>query len=303
MKVVHPSPTQPRSTRLPSSRSVIPGLVFFNNSSKPASLSAAPMRSQSISSSDLMSRRRMYSASRLATEYAFSRSAHFLCASGPIRPTRFAPRRFSSSSVFSMPRCSPQRTSQSRASFFASGKWLYHSTCIVICWPGRITTYASTVPGQPVTHCGALPARWPVTISRWSRPRSSISAASARGRRAYSASEKRGYSCSTMARRCCGRLIVLGTRGAHDRSPAPQLVGDEGGELLRVEAVRRDAFVAQLLLHVRNLQRAPHFAVQPLDDLRRQARRPGEREPHRRHQVRVTGFGKGGNVGILGQPR
>src|SRR5437588_12847258 len=25
-------------------------------------------------------------------------------------------------------------------------------------WPGRKTTYASTVPGQPVTHCGAV--RW-----------------------------------------------------------------------------------------------------------------------------------------------
>jgi HAE1 family hydrophobic/amphiphilic exporter-1 len=48
----------------------------------------------------------------------------------------------------------------------ASGKWLNHSTCMTMRSPGLSTTYASTVPGQPVTHCGALPARWSVTISR-----------------------------------------------------------------------------------------------------------------------------------------
>src|SRR5215210_7997093 len=104
-------------------------------------------------------------------------------------------------------------------------------------------------------------------MSRWSTSRSCITRASAWWRRAYSASEKRGYSCSTIARRRGARLIVLGTGGAHDRSPAPQLIGDESGELPGVEAIGRDAFVAQLFLHVGELHRAPHFAVEALDDL------------------------------------
>ena len=54
-----------------------------------------------------------------------------------MRPTRFAPRFFSSAMVSAMPRCSPHRTSHPRASLFASGKWLNHSTCMVMVSPGR----------------------------------------------------------------------------------------------------------------------------------------------------------------------
>ena len=60
--------------------------------------------------------------------------------SGPMSPTRFAPRRFSSSMVFCSPRCSPQCTSVSTAMRFASGKWLNHSTGIVMRSPGLNTT-------------------------------------------------------------------------------------------------------------------------------------------------------------------
>jgi len=51
----------------------------------------------------------------------------------------------------------PQRTSASGASFLASGKWLYHSTCMVIFSPAG-TRVGLDGPWPAVTHCGALPA-------------------------------------------------------------------------------------------------------------------------------------------------
>jgi hypothetical protein len=91
----------------------------------PASLSAAPTRSQAISSSDLLLiRSRVYSPSRLTTWNFASSAFHLGPNSGPITPTRLPPRRPSSSITVAMPLSSPQRTSTSRAVSRACGTWL-----------------------------------------------------------------------------------------------------------------------------------------------------------------------------------
>src|SRR5882672_11465487 len=66
--------------------------------------------------------------------------------------------------------------------------------------------------------------------------------------------------------------ICVGAGGAHHRSPALELGGDESRELLRVEVTRLDALGAQPLAHVGEPQRAAHLGVQLGHDLGGQAR-------------------------------
>src|SRR5215831_436125 len=184
---------------LPSSRSLSPLRASRASAAMPRSLKCAPMRSQSISSSDLRMRSHGYSALRSTRSNASATARSLAYASGPITPTRLAPRLLSSSIALRVARCSPQRTSASRAMRRARGKWLYHSMNMSSRSPGAKRTIASVVIGQPVSHCTPVPARFSPHTSNWSQPCVAMTSASALRRRANSASEKRGYSWSTIA--------------------------------------------------------------------------------------------------------
>ncbi len=118
-----------------------------------------------------------------------------------MKPTRLAPRFFRSATTFSAPRCSPQRTSVSRARFFASGQWLYHSMYMTCRSGGATMTTASVVAGHDVSQPTPVPARCSPHTSRWSTSASRITRSSAARRRAISASENRGYSAAWIAAR------------------------------------------------------------------------------------------------------
>src|SRR6266851_3044716 len=107
----------------------------------------------------------------------------------------------------------PHATSARSAIRRAIGAWLTCCTNIASGSPGVSTPTASVVTGQPVSHCTAEPKRLAPQNTTWSRPASPSKSSIARRRRTISASEKRGYSASTMACNRGGSARLSGLTG------------------------------------------------------------------------------------------
>src|SRR5712692_491956 len=102
--------------------------------------------------------------------------------------------------------------------------------------------------------------------------------------------------CSFCSRVSMIRYFSIGFRagGAHDGCPALHFRGHVRGELLRVEIARLDAFGPEPLANVRELQDAPHFGVQAIDDLGRHPRWTREGKPDRGGKLRMAQLAESG---------